>query len=46
MMFAEFWDIVLNPIFVITFGLVMAAFVPLLLSIYVTWKENGDQMDE
>jgi hypothetical protein len=46
MMFNEFWDIILNPVFVIMFGLVMAAFVPLLISVYTTWKENGDQMDE
>ncbi len=46
MMYTEFWDIVLNPIFVIMFGLVMLPFVPLLISVYVTWKENGEQMDE
>lgn len=46
MMFTEFWDMILNPVFVITFGLVMAAFVPLLISVYVTWKENGENMDE
>jgi hypothetical protein len=46
MMYTEFWDIVLNPVFVIMFGLVMAPFVPLLLSIYTTWKENGENMDE
>jgi hypothetical protein len=46
MMFTEFWDMILNPVFVIMFGLVMAAFVPLLISVYVTWKENGENMDE
>lgn len=38
----NFWDTVLNPVFLITFGLVMAAFVPLLLSVWSTWLANDD----
>jgi hypothetical protein len=45
-MFTEFWDMILNPVFVIMFGLVLLPFVPLLLSVYTTWKENGEQEDE
>lgn len=46
MIFAEFWDIILNPTFVIMFGLVALPFLPLLWSVYVTWKENQEHMDE
>lgn len=35
-----FWDTVLNPVFLITTGLVLGAFGPLLWSIVVTWGEN------
>lgn len=45
-MFSEFWDIVLSPIFLITFGLVAAAFLPLLLSVWVTWQENNENEKE
>lgn len=42
MMFREFLDIALNPVFLVTFGLVLAFFVPLLLSVWVTWDENAE----
>lgn len=45
MIFAEFWDIVLNPTFLITFGLVMAAFLPVALSVWVTWDDNRDNVE-
>jgi hypothetical protein len=41
-MFVDFWDLVLNPIFLITFGLVLAAFLPLVLSIWATYMGNED----
>ncbi|NJL94526.1 MAG: hypothetical protein HC915_12790 [Anaerolineae bacterium] len=45
MIFNDFWDIVLNPVFLVTFGLVMAAFVPLGLSVLVTWQENAEHTE-
>lgn len=42
MMFRDFLDIALHPVFLITFGLVMAAFLPLALSVWVTWDENAE----
>lgn len=37
-----FWNTVLDPFFLITFGLVALAFAPLLISIWLTWEENPD----
>lgn len=42
---AEFWEYVLNPTFLVTFGLVLGAFLPLVLSIWITWTENGEKLD-
>lgn len=42
----EFWDIVINPRFVIPFALVLAAFVPLLYSVWKTYTapiENDEE---
>jgi hypothetical protein len=44
MIFNDFLDIVLSPIFLITFGLVMAAFLPLLYSVWVTWRDNREDV--
>ena len=38
----EFLEIVLNPVFLVTFGLVGAFFAPLGFSVLVTWLENED----
>jgi hypothetical protein len=46
MIFNEFWDIVLNPAFAVTFGLVLAGFLPLLYSVWMTWTENSEDPDE
>lgn len=35
--FFNFWEYVLNPVFLITIGLVLAAFLPLLWSVAETW---------
>jgi hypothetical protein len=35
-----FWETVLSPVFLITTGLVVGAFAPLLWSVWVTWQEN------
>lgn len=45
MMFGDLGDIILNPTFLIMFGLVLAAFLPLLLSIWTTWVENDEDME-
>lgn len=42
MFYSNFWDIVLNPTFGLTFGLVMLAFLPILLSVWNTWLNNGE----
>lgn len=42
MMFGDLGDIILNPTFLIMFSLVLAAFLPLLFSIWTTWLENDD----
>jgi hypothetical protein len=39
--FNGFWEIVLNPLFLITFGLAAAPFAFLLYSVWGTWEENG-----
>jgi hypothetical protein len=43
MMDMAFLDIVLSPVFVITFGLVMLFFLPVAYSVLVTWNENDDK---
>lgn len=43
MMFQNFWDMVLDPVFLVMFGLVLAAFIPLLLSVWVTWVDNDSE---
>ncbi|NDJ84916.1 MAG: hypothetical protein GYB66_03430 [Chloroflexi bacterium] len=45
MMFKEFVEIVLDPTFLAMFGLVLLPFLPLLLSIWKTWQENGEKLD-
>lgn len=45
MMFVEFWDYVLDPIFLITFGLTGAFFLPMVWSIWVTWRDNTAEED-
>lgn len=45
MLFRDFFEIVLSPVFLIMIGLVGAFFLPMLASIYVTWMENGEQME-
>lgn len=45
MMFMDFWEMVLNPVFLIMFGLVGAFFVPVGLSVLVTFLENGEAME-
>ncbi len=45
MMFKGFWDMVLDPVFLVMFGLVMAGFLPLLLSVWTTWIENDGEED-
>lgn len=41
-MFTNFWDYVLNPVFLVTFGLVAAFFVPMLWSMWVTWNQKDN----
>jgi hypothetical protein len=43
MMFQDFLDIVLNFTFLVMFGLTLATFVPLLLSVWATWEENAEE---
>lgn len=33
-------DYVLSPVFLLTFGLTLGTFVPLLWSLWITWQEN------
>lgn len=42
----DFWDIVLNPVFLIMFGLTAGTFLPLLWSVFVTWIENEDKVEK
>lgn len=44
-MFTEFWDIVLSPVFLVTFGLVLAPFLPVLWSVWTTWLNDGEIED-
>lgn len=46
MMFTNPWDYALSPAFLITFGLVLAFFLPLLYSVWVTWQENEGNDEE
>lgn len=41
-MYQNFWDIMLDPVFGITFGLVLAGFLPLLWSVWDTWMKDGE----
>lgn len=45
-MIQQFWDTMLDPVFGITFGLVLAGFLPLLLSVWLTWRNDGEIVDE
>lgn len=38
----EFWDIVSDFRFLVMFGLVLAGFLPLLLSVKKTWDARGN----
>ncbi len=38
----NFWDYYLDPVFLITAGLVLAFFLPLLLSLWLTWQASDD----
>lgn len=45
MMFQDFWEMVLNPTFLIMFALVGAGFLPVLFSVLTTFLENSEQME-
>lgn len=45
-MFVNFWDYVLNPVFLFTFGLVLLFFAPLAWSVWITWQENKESPEE
>ncbi|MGF1507657.1 MAG: hypothetical protein ACFB51_21395 [Anaerolineae bacterium] len=42
----EFWDVMLNPVFLVMFGLVLLPFAALAYSVWVTWEENKDQVNK
>jgi len=42
MIFKDFLDVVLNVTFLSMFGLVLAGFLPLALSVWVTWLDNAE----
>ncbi len=44
--FVNFWDYVLSLNFLITMGLVLAFFLPVLLSVWLTWQSNDDESFE
>lgn len=44
-MFVDFWDLMLSPTFLITFGLVLAGFLPMLWSIWETYVNNDDHAE-
>ncbi len=46
MPYINFWDYILSPTFLITFGLVGAGFLPLLWGLYVTWRDNPGEREE
>lgn len=39
----DLWEYVLNPVFLLTTGVVLAGFVPMLYSIWRTWEAAGDE---
>lgn len=39
--FIDFWEYVLSPVFLIPMGLVVLAFLPLLLSVWSTWQTQS-----
>jgi hypothetical protein len=39
----SFWDYFLDPVFLVTAGLVLAFFLPMLLSIWLTWEASDDE---
>jgi len=41
----DFWNYILSPGFLITFGLTAGTFVPLLWSLWITWEENKYKED-
>jgi len=41
-MITDFWEIVLNPIFLVMFGLTAGTFAPIAWSVWVTWQENNE----
>lgn len=42
----NFFDYVLNPVFLITIGLVLAFFLPMLLSMWLTWEASDEETTE
>jgi hypothetical protein len=42
-MFLDTWEILTNPVFLIMFGLSAAPFLPLLYSVWVTWRDNTER---
>ena len=38
--FIDFWEYVLNPVFLIPAGLVLLAFLPLAISVLTTWQSR------
>lgn len=46
MPYQDFWGYILSLPFLITFGLVLLPFVPLALSVWITWNENGKKYAE
>jgi len=37
------WSTLLDPVFLITIGLVLASFLPLVVHIWLTWVNGGKQ---
>lgn len=46
MPYQNFLDYALSPVFLIMFGLTLATFLPLLYSVWVTWRDNSGDPDE
>jgi hypothetical protein len=44
MPYIDFWEIVLDPLFLMTVGLVALPFLVTFYSMWVTWEENEDVM--
>lgn len=40
----DLWTYMLSAEFLIPFGIVLAFFLPLLWSVWITWKENADKV--